>query len=639
MKKLILSAFGMATLLASANAQIFSENFDTEIPATWTIIDVDGLTASTGQSDYASWAHNSDVNAAASTSWYDNNGTGPTDDWLITPGIAVPASGSYILEFLGASYEASFLEEYEVYYSTTGTTVADFPIANRLADITDEPSAFTPHGIALPAATAGQTTYIAFRHISDDESMLLIDNVVVRELLDDDAEITSLDIESYVAAGNVDIKGVITNQGANTITAMDIVWNDGSGAQTQNLTGLSIALGQTYSFTHSTTLSAVAGTSYNLDVYVVAPSDLNATNDTLKTSVVALSTIPAKIVVGEEKTGSWCGYCPRGGVGLASMESNSKFIGIAVHNADPMTISNYDSGTATYHPDFTGYPHGAVDRVIGGDPSSSSFNTMNTERASAIVPCEVKNIVASINNTTGKISVSADAEFYGNLTGDYRMSCVIIEDDVIGTGAGWSQTNYYDSGNGPLVDPVSNFNWVGAGDPVAPIDFGGYDHVARSLSNDDILGDAGSLTANPTIGVQSYSFADVNSSVIIDGRKAHAVVMIIDASTGEILNAGKSSILAAVSVEDIDAAEFNLSAFPNPTNNVSTISFNLDQSTVVSTEVLNSVGSVVYAEESRNMAAGTQKITFDGTELPAGIYFVNLKFGEQIITKKVSLVK
>jgi len=64
--------------MPTANAQLISESFDTAIPATYTIIDVDGLTSTSGQSADASFSWGG--GEALSSSWYDNNGTGPTDD-------------------------------------------------------------------------------------------------------------------------------------------------------------------------------------------------------------------------------------------------------------------------------------------------------------------------------------------------------------------------------------------------------------------------------------------------------------------------------------------------------------------------------------------------------------------------------
>ena len=93
-----------------------------------------------------------------------------------------------------------------------------------------------------------------------------------------------------------------------------------------------------------------------------------------------------------------------------------------------------------------------------------------------------------------------------------------------------------------------------------------------------------------------------------------------------------------VSVDELNT-ENELSIFPNPTNDISTISFNLTEATSVKLEVINSVGSLVVNNTPQSMSAGTQNITFDGPELPNGIYFVNLTIGKKVITKKVSLIK
>lgn len=177
MKKITLLLFTLLLSVTSwrASGQIFSETFDTSIPATWTIIDVDNFTSTTAQAAWASWAWHS-TGRACSSSWYDNLGTGPTNDWLISPAITIPGTGDFRLVFDGTSYEATFLEEYEVLLSTTGTTTSSF--TTNLLTVVNEPFALTNHVINLPAL-AGQTIYIAFHHTSMDESMLQIDNVKV----------------------------------------------------------------------------------------------------------------------------------------------------------------------------------------------------------------------------------------------------------------------------------------------------------------------------------------------------------------------------------------------------------------------------------------------------------------------------
>ncbi|MEX1192524.1 MAG: choice-of-anchor J domain-containing protein [Brumimicrobium sp.] len=243
MKKILLLVSSIVFGGIFAQSQIFSETFDNDIPSSWTILDEDNFTSTTSQSAYASWAWNSGNELASSSSWYDNNGTGPTDDWLITPAINIPASGVFYLNYDGSSSEANFLEEYEVLLSTTGTATADF--TTTLLSITDEPNAVTPHSVDL-SAHLGETIHIAFRHISDDESMLNIDNVEVIEVSADDMEITEISIDKSIV-GDRTFTITCTNVGQNDVTDFDLDWSfDGGTVTTENITGINLSTGQSH---------------------------------------------------------------------------------------------------------------------------------------------------------------------------------------------------------------------------------------------------------------------------------------------------------------------------------------------------------------------------------------------------------
>jgi hypothetical protein len=97
-------------------------------------------------------------------------------------------------------------------------------------------------------------------------------------------------------------------------------------------------------------------------------------------------------------------------------------------------------------------------------------------------------------------------------------------------------------------------------------------------------------------------------------------------------------LTSTVGINDvIDANAFTI--YPNPTSSISTITFKLSKSSSVSMKVINSIGELVYSEATTTMNTGVQKINFDGTELPSGVYFVNLTIGSQVISKKVSILK
>ncbi len=653
MKKLLLSAFGFAAMMAGANAQIFSENFDAGIPGTFTLTDVDGATPNANVSGLTdAWNAGTGTDDAGlakdgilSTSWIDP--AGQVDDWISTPAITIPATANtVVLEWNSMTLDANYLDGLQVYTSTTGATPADFLAGTQVYISAAEPTTWTANQVVLGA---NQTIYIGFRNNSTDKFVLAVDDIVVRELLPIDAVMTSLDVAEYVAAGNTTISGVITNNGSSTITTMDVVWDDGSGPQTDNLTGLSIAPGATYNFNHATPLTVVAGTTYPLTVSVSVAGDGDATNNSLMTSVIGVTSIPAKVVVSEENTGTWCQYCPAGAVGLANMEAEADFIGIAVHNGDPMAVASYDGASATLFPDFTGYPNGAVDRVYGTYPSAAGFLTEHNKRKTEIVPCAVNSVTATLNSSTNMVSVSAVAEFVGNVTGDYRLSCIITQDDMVSADAGWDQVNAYAGGGSGLAMPAgqnNDYNFDTGTNPAPAAAFGGYDHTARSLSNDDIYGDAGSLPASPTIGTYNHTFTDVDvtampgvGSVPFDATKAHAVVMVI-APNGTILNAGSASISVVTSTEEVvEANNFQFSVFPNPAVDNATVTFSLETANNVKMEVYNAMGALVASENAGQLVAGNHTMDFDGTDLNAGFYFVNLTIGNDVITKKVTLTK
>lgn len=492
------------------------------------------------------------------------------------------------------------------------------------------------------SGAVGGGLFICNNYVSGKNSMIGIAqgaSLFAYDLADplaDDAKMDAITTPKYVSAGNVNITGTVRNTGLNTITSIDISYDAGSGPVNQNFS-VNIPSNGTYNFTHGTPLATVAGTTYNLTVTVTLSGDMNSANNSLMSNTTALTTVPAKKTVGEEKTGAWCQWCPRGAVGLAYMEAQNDFIGIAVHNNDPMAVSAYDGAIGTYIPG--GYPGGGVDRVLEGDPNANSFLSMHNQRKNATVPCDVKNIVAQLSGS--QITVSADSEWYGDIPGNYRLSCVIVEDDIISS----NQSNAYaGGGNGNMAFPAGknnsyNFGATSAPSSVPSSAFLGYDHVARSLSSNNILGTPGSLPSTITTGVHSFTFPAVSSSVISNYQKSHAVVMVVDASTGEILNADIAPITTATAVSEVEGVKHKLNIYPNPTNNIANITFELANESTVSMDVYNATGKLVYSENGGVMSAGVQKFVLDGSNLNSGFYFVNLTIDGKVITKKVSLIK
>lgn len=169
---------------------ILSEGFDAGIPASWTLVDNDGLTPMVEGFDQA-WMvildpdNGTDIRAA-STSYYDPSGQ--ADDWLITP--AINLDGGSVLQWEAASYSSNWPDGYEVRISTAGTQLSAFLANASLFSVDAESTLWGTRVVDLAAAGySDQTVHIAFRNITDDGFFLMVDNIQVCGASEVDAEI------------------------------------------------------------------------------------------------------------------------------------------------------------------------------------------------------------------------------------------------------------------------------------------------------------------------------------------------------------------------------------------------------------------------------------------------------------------
>jgi len=79
--------------------------------------------------------------------------------------------------------------------------------------------------------------------------------------------------------------------------------------------------------------------------------------------------------------------------------------------------------------------------------------------------------------------------------------------------------------------------------------------------------------------------------------------------------------------------------FPNPFNPMTTIKYGLSSKQFVVLNVYNVLGQRVATLVNEWQNAGTHSVTFDGTNLPSGVYFYRLSAGSYIATKKALLLK
>jgi flagellar hook assembly protein FlgD len=91
--------------------------------------------------------------------------------------------------------------------------------------------------------------------------------------------------------------------------------------------------------------------------------------------------------------------------------------------------------------------------------------------------------------------------------------------------------------------------------------------------------------------------------------------------------------------EDEISVNNSVQIYPNPFTETAYVSFSTSQTETVSVNVYNSIGKLVYTLNDKDYSAGTHTIAIDGNELNNGMYFVNLKIGENTYKQKLVLTK
>ena len=78
-----------------------------------------------------------------------------------------------------------------------------------------------------------------------------------------------------------------------------------------------------------------------------------------------------------------------------------------------------------------------------------------------------------------------------------------------------------------------------------------------------------------------------------------------------------------------------LQNYPNPFNEKTTITYTIETYATVEIMVFNVLGSKIDVLEKKTKVPGTYNLEWNAQSVPEGIYIVQLKIDNQIITKKL----
>jgi len=590
------------------------------------LINKDGRTPAPNVSTYVLAWNISDFfsnnnKAAVSNSWYVP--AGRADDWMITPVISGITEKSVIF-WDAVAIDADFPDGYEVLVSSNGgSEIADFK--DVIFKINGERPVLTNRAVSL-GAFAGKDIRIAFRNNSNDMFLLLVDNIVVTNLptLDGAAEFVATNRYNKVGEPVV-VEYAIKNTGFTKMTDFVLEWSNGEENFTEEVSGLDL----NFNDVHEGTLTFTPTESNQFDITLALASingsvDDDSTNNILYTVTNAVSKVISKKLIAEEGTGTWCVWCPRGAVFMERMakEFPNEFIGIAVHNNDPMVLAAYDMGIRNF-PNFGGYPSVIVNREEVIDPSQLPAY-LNIVTRNEYSPIEVN---VEQTKTNRIMTVAGDITFYTSIPeANLSLVAVIVEDGVKGTTSAYNQANAYAGGNNGIMGGYELLpNPVPAAQMV-------YNEVGRGLP----FGFNGSSSLIPSVikdgDVVPYSFQyTVPSAFNMDN--IHSVVFLIDNTTGAVLSGNKTKNFLTVNVNEVSELT-SLSIFPNPTDDIAYINMDLNETSEISVTIINNIGQEV-ASKSYGKLSGQQLLPINTDMFGTGIYFVKIQVNNSITTQKL----
>ncbi|MDC3253199.1 Omp28-related outer membrane protein, partial [Crocinitomicaceae bacterium] len=452
----------------------------------------------------------------------------------------------------------------------------------------------------------------------------------VDDVMYDHASYTPADLNASIAGFNLGgrIAGTfksptvtVTNAGSDPITSFDVSIDIYGSTYTESVTGVNLISGQTYDVVYSTPLQIFSGI-HNATATVSnvnGGNDGDATDDDACLVVDHVTPAPGKVVVGEEATGTWCPWCVRGTVFMDRYENEfSEFwAGIAVHNGDPMVVSDYDSSLGAF---IAGYPSAVVDRGADIDPSSMGGDFY--ERLQTAPTALISN-VSSWDAQTRELQVTVEADFQSAADNNWKLACVLTEDGVTGTDSGYDQANAYaGGGNGEMGGYELLPSPVPAADMV-------YDHVARAIEP-SFDGDPNSFPATVNAGEQHSVTFTFTLPAEWNENKIHVIGMLID-NNGRIDNAGKSTVFSNTGIQELTNASFRM--YPNPSNEFAFIEASFDNSEV-SVVMIDMAGKEVASRNYGIVSAGA-KLPINTMSLESGVYLVNLSIDGIMLTQRL----
>lgn len=292
----------------------------------------------------------------------------------------------------------------------------------------------------------------------------------------------------------------------------------------------------------------------------------------LTQNICIFDKLPKHRAVLEEYTGTWCGYCPRGYVGLAAMNRlyPDDFIALSYHNSesstnpDPMEVMPGEA----YPSQISGFPAAWLDRTIqvdaygGYNGNNKSLGVKDAWKDVCALLAEANvDVNATIDDKFTTLDATATVVYPLEINNSrYGVEFVLVADGLTGTDKGWTQKNYFAKGKmGTDYEEPEFEQFYNADGNVSGLKF---DDVVVATTR--LTGENQYLPENIEEDKAYELKAQFNLSKVLNtsgenilqyADNIHVVALLIDYTDGTIVNSAKSkSIGVNTAIDGIETA-------------------------------------------------------------------------------------
>jgi hypothetical protein len=422
-----------------------------------------------------------------------------------------------------------------------------------------------------------------------------------------DMSVTEITSTPYFAPGNATFTGVIKNLGLSTITSFDINYKiDGGAPVSATISGVNIASGTTYNFTHNTPWNAVIGT-HTLEMYATnlngSNPDANTFDDAHTQTLNVLSELVPRIPLFEIFTSSTCGPCAPGNTNyhsIVDLKPASEYSSIKFQQDFPGTGDPYATEESiNRRTDY--YAVNSIPRMMidGGWNSNASAFTNALYDDSRLKPAQFKlNGSYFYNNKTFSAKVKYSPVF--NASGA-KLYVAILE--------GTTSANVGSNGETEFEHVMKKMlpNETGTTLPTQAI--GSWDSTSFTYTfNGNYRLPADGQTANIINHAIEHSVEEFSDLYVIAW---------IQGSDKVVYQAANLSLTTGF--ESVSNVFEKVDVFPNPAQNLINVQINLNNNQQVMATLVDLEGHVINSKMVQ-MKSGNNQVVFDASQLAAGIY-------------------